>query len=56
VTALGANSSAQLVAETKMAHIVVVVVVVDTDVDLEGLVDKSAWSRSLADPAGNVRR
>jgi len=55
VTALDANSSAQLVAETKMAHIVVVVVV-DTDVDLEGLVDKSAWSRSLADPAGNVRR
>lgn len=54
MTALGANSSAQLVAETKMAHIVVVVV--DTDVDLEGLVDKSAWSRSLADPAGNVRR
>lgn len=49
-----ATSSAHSVAEVRMARIVVAVDKPDSG--LEDLVDKSACSKSLADPAGNVQR
>jgi len=52
-TALDADSSTRLVAETKKAYIVVAV---DMCVDLGDLVGRSALSRILEGLAGNVRR